>query len=145
MRPVRPSGAEETRASSPNRPTSVDGLLAEARAELDRLTPSDARTAAERGAALIDIRTPDQRGRDGTIPGATVIPRNVLEWRLDPASPHREPAFTERGRRIILICHEGYQSSLAAAAVKAFGVDATDVKGGFAAWRAEGLPVERGP
>jgi rhodanese-related sulfurtransferase len=82
-----------------------------------------------------------QRARDGALPGATVIARNVLEWRLDPASPHRDSACARRDVRLILICDEGYQSSLAAATLKRFGLDVTDVIGGFRAWRMVGLPV----
>ena len=88
------------------------------------------------GARLVDIRSDGQRAADGLIPGAQAVPRNMLEWRLDPVCPHRDPELSEPGTRIILLCHEGYQSSLAAATVRSFGVDATDVIGGFCAWRA---------
>jgi rhodanese-related sulfurtransferase len=123
--------------------TNVERLLADARARIERLTPADARAAMAAGALLVDIRSDGQRAADGLIPGARFIPRNVLEWRLDPECPHRDPELARRDARIVLICHEGYQSSLAAATVCSFGVDATDVAGGFQAWRAEGLPVER--
>ena len=130
----------------PGRPTSVGQLLAEARAELDRLEPAAAYAAMGEGALLVDIRSDGQRAADGEVPGAHVVPRNVLEWRLDPACPHRDPALGRRDARIVLLCDEGYQSSLAAATVRAFGVaDATDVIGGFRAWRAAGLPVARRP
>lgn len=122
---------------------SVEVLLEQARAGLERLSPSEARAAALRGAALVDIRSDEQRSRGGLIPEAIHVPRNVLEWRCDPASPHRDPALARRDRRILLLCEEGYQSSLAAATLQRFGVDATDVVGGFQAWRAAGLPVER--
>jgi len=89
------------------------------------------------------IRSEQQRNRDGVIPDAVVIQRNVLEWRLDPACPDRNPELAQRGRRLILICNEGYQSSLAAATLKRFGLDATDVIGGAQAWRGAGLPLER--
>jgi rhodanese-related sulfurtransferase len=112
----------------------VDELLAEARSELDRVTPAEARDEAAAGALLIDIRSESQRACDGEIPGAAYVPRNVLEWRLDPDSPHRDPALARRDRRLILICHEGYQSSLAAATLRRFGLDATDVIGGAVAW-----------
>ena len=92
---------------------------------------------------LIDIRSDSQRASDGLIPGARSVPRNVLEWRLDPACPNRDPELGRREARIMLLCDEGYQSSLAAATVRSFGVSAaTDVIGGFRAWRAAGLPVE---
>jgi rhodanese-related sulfurtransferase len=123
--------------------TTVDGLLASARDQLDRLSPESALSAARDGAVLVDIRSEAQLRRDGLIPGAAVIPRNVLEWRLDPACPDRDPEVAQRGRRVILICDEGYQSSLAAATLKQFGLDATDVIGGAQAWRAAGLPLER--
>jgi len=121
----------------------VEALLAGARARLERVTPEAARDQAANGAALIDIRSDGQRARDGELPGAFVIQRNVLEWRLDPDCPDREPALAQRGRRVILICNEGYQSSLAAATLRRFGLDATDVIGGAQAWRASGLPLER--
>jgi rhodanese-related sulfurtransferase len=94
------------------------------------------------GALLIDIRSEVQRQRDGVIPGSRFVARNVLEWRCDPASPWRDEAVTNSGARIILICNEGYQSSLAAATLQQLGlIDATDVIGGFQAWKAAGLPV----
>ena len=120
----------------------VDGLLASARDQLARVSPAEAFEEAKAGAVIVDIRTDAQRADDGLIPNAAVVPRNVLEWRLDPASEHRDPALARRDLRVILICHEGYQSSLAAATVRRFGVDATDVIGGAQAWRAAGLPME---
>jgi rhodanese-related sulfurtransferase len=122
---------------------SIDELLGEARAKLNRVDPHEARTAADSGEALIvDIRADSQRERDGLVPGAVFIPRNVLEWRADPASEWRDERLTA-GRRLILMCNEGYQSSLAAATLQELGsVDATDLAGGFQAWRAAGLPVE---
>jgi rhodanese-related sulfurtransferase len=82
------------------------------------------------------------RAVEGVVPGAVHVPRNVLEWRLDPSCPHRDPVIARRDVRVILICDEGFQSSLAAAVVRRFGVDATDVAGGFQAWRDDGLPVD---
>jgi rhodanese-related sulfurtransferase len=119
----------------------VEQLLAEARATLVRLTPAETRSALEADAVVIDIRPIEQRSRDGEIPGAHVIPRNVLEWRLDPAGEYRDPAVANGGRRVIVFCDAGYQSSLAAATLRRLGVDATDMVGGFQAWRDEGLPV----
>jgi rhodanese-related sulfurtransferase len=119
----------------------IGQVLGEARLQLRRLSPAEADAATQAGALLIDIRSESQRARDGTVPGARFIARNVLEWRLDPTSPDREPACARRDLRLILICNEGYQSSLAAATLKRFGLDATDVIGGFQAWRAAGLPV----
>jgi rhodanese-related sulfurtransferase len=126
---------------SGDHPTTVDALLRSARAALDRLTPAAAFEAGKRGAILIDIRSGSQRARDGEIPGAVAVPRNVLEWRLDPSWPDRNPELAQRGRRVVLICNEGYQSSLAAATLRRFGLDATDVIGGVRAWRAAGLSV----
>jgi rhodanese-related sulfurtransferase len=124
-------------------PRTVDELLAQARARLDRVEPEEAHAAADAGHALIvDIRADSQRERDGVVPGAVFIPRNVLEWRADPASPWRDERLTA-GRRLIVMCNEGYQSSLAAATLQELGLeDATDLAGGFQAWRAAGLPVE---
>jgi rhodanese-related sulfurtransferase len=96
------------------------------------------------GATLIDIRSDSQIARDGTVAGALVIPRNVLEWRLDPASGHRHPRAPQLGDLVILMCDEGYQSSLAAWTLQQLGfARATDVEGGFRAWLAAALPVER--
>jgi rhodanese-related sulfurtransferase len=127
------------RAAGP--PTSVEQLLADARARLRRLTPAQAWAAMQDGAVLVDIRSDRQRAADGVIPGAWFVPRNVLEWRLDPACPHRDPALARTKGRVMLLCDEGYQSSLAAANAVSFGVPATDVIGGFRAWRAAGLPI----
>jgi rhodanese-related sulfurtransferase len=120
----------------------VDELLAQARAILPhRPSPAEALRAQADGAVLVDIRGDYQR-RDGLIPGALVVPRNSLEWRCDPASEWRHPAFTRHDLRLILVCHEGYQSSLAAATLQQLGlVYATDLDGGFTAWTAAGLPV----
>jgi rhodanese-related sulfurtransferase len=120
----------------------VEALLAAARQELVRVTPLEALAAHRSGAVLLDIRSELQRSRDGEIPGAIRHPRNVLEWRLDPECEHRDPRIARRDVRVILVCDEGFQSSLAAATARSFGVDATDVTGGFRAWRAAGLPIE---
>jgi rhodanese-related sulfurtransferase len=130
-------------ATEPSDPVTVEALLDEARSGLSRLSPEAARDAVARGATLIDIRSESQQERDGQIPTARSIPRNVLEWRLDPASPHRDASIARRDREVILLCDEGYQSSLAAATLCRFGLQATDVIGGFQAWRAADLPVRR--
>ena len=121
----------------------VDELLSAARSRLQRLDPAAALHAVAAGAVMIDIRSERQRERDGVIPGAIFVPRNVLEWRLDPASGHADPALGgDLDRHVILLCDEGYQSSLAAATLQQLGFHrATDVVGGFQAWRAAGLPV----
>lgn len=120
----------------------IDELLAAARAEIERLTPAETLAAMREGAALVDVRPSEQRRRDGLVPGAWVVDRNVLEWRLDPASEHRTPALARRDQRLILICDEGYQSSLAAATLRRFGLAVADVIGGVQLWRAEGLPLD---
>src|SRR3954447_22511156 len=122
----------------------VEDLLERARGRLQRLEPMEADAALRTGALLIDIRSDGQRARDGVVPGALFVPRNVLEWRCDPASPHRDRRIDGHARWLILMCDEGYQSSLAAATLHELGLTRTaDLIGGFQAWRAAGLPVER--
>ncbi len=121
----------------------VTAVLEAARSGLERLLPAEAQARMRNGAALIDIRGTDQRESDGAIPGAIKLSRNVLEWRCDPSSSHRDPAVARRDRQLVLICDEGYQSSLAAATLRSFGLDATDVIGGFQAWRESGMPIEQ--
>jgi rhodanese-related sulfurtransferase len=124
-------------------PLTADELLAEARRGLDRLEPGEAASAVAAGAVLLDVRSELQRGRDGIVPGSVFFPRNVLEWRCDPESPYRDDRVGDRGRLLIVMCDEGYQSSLAAANLKRLGFErATDLAGGFQAWRAAGLPVD---
>jgi rhodanese-related sulfurtransferase len=126
--------------------STIDDLLEEARAQLDRLSPAQARAAVADGALIVDIRSESQRADDGVVPGSLFIPRNVLEWRCDPRSRWRDADASDPGRQVIVMCNEGYQSSLAAATLKRLGrPDATDLIGGFQAWRAAGLPVERDP
>ncbi|WP_329256930.1 rhodanese-like domain-containing protein [Actinoallomurus sp. NBC_01490] len=123
----------------------IDRLLAEARAGLTRLKPHDAAQAVRSGALLVDTRPEYQRRADGDIPGAIVVERNHLEWRLDPRSDARIPEAAHERIRWIVICDEGYSSSLAAASLRAMGLlHATDVVGGFQEWRAAGLPVTPG-
>lgn len=133
----------DTSTGTTSAPITVDRLLADARAALRRLTPRQAHGEVARGLRLIDIRSDSQRASDGVIPGSVHVPRNVLEWRLDPACAHRDPDLAHPEARIALICDQGYQSSLAAAVIARFGLaEATDVIGGFRAWRAVGLPVQ---
>jgi rhodanese-related sulfurtransferase len=122
--------------------TTVEELLAEAAAEIDRLSPAEAHRAAAEGDLLIDIRPREQRERDGLVPGAAIVERNVLEWRLDPQGEHRNSHLARRDRRIVLICNEGYQSVLAAATLRRFGLDSCDVIDGVQGWMAAGLPLE---
>ena len=125
-------------------PKTVDDLLAEARSTLARVTAQQARDELADGALLIDLRTSEQRVEHGEIAGAIPIGLNVLEWRLDPASEWRNPAATDHDIRVIVFCQEGFSSSLAAARLQSLGLHrATDVIGGFEAWRDAGLPVDR--
>jgi rhodanese-related sulfurtransferase len=120
----------------------IDDLLAEARERLERVDPAQAQAAVEGGAVLVDIRAESQRARDGVVPGSVFIARNVLEWRCDPASDARDRRVCDQGRQLIVMCDEGYQSSLAAANLRRLGFErATDLVGGFQAWLAAGLPV----
>jgi rhodanese-related sulfurtransferase len=125
--------------------TTINDLLDAARERLDRLRPADALDAVQRGAVLVDIRSETQREADGLMPGARFCPRNVLEWRVDPASGHADPSLGgDVDAWLVLVCNEGYQSSLAAATLQDLGfARATDLDGGFQAWRAAGLPVDR--
>jgi rhodanese-related sulfurtransferase len=123
---------------------SVDDLLADARRRLQRLNVEQAVRAVADGARLVDIRPAWQRAAEGEIEGALIVERNHLEWRLHPGSSARLPAAVA-GQRWIVICSEGYTSSLAAAALVSLGVTATDLIGGIHAWRASGRPVVPGP
>ena len=125
-------------------PVTVDDLLASARARIRRLDPHETAAACRRGAVLIDIRPTVQRRWEGEVPGAVVIERNVLEWRLDPASAHRLAQIADTGREIVVMCSEGYASSLVAATLVDLGYDtAGDLDGGFQAWAGAGLPVRQ--
>ena len=118
-------------------------MLAEARRALPhRPTAEELPSLLADGALVVDIRPREQRTRDGELPGAVVIDRNVLEWRLDPTSPHRIPESTGPDRVIVLVCNEGYASSLAAAGLQQLGLHAaTDLDGGFQAVLAAGLVI----
>jgi rhodanese-related sulfurtransferase len=120
----------------------VDEMLAAARSRLTRLTPREAYGEMALGAILADIRPAAQRAASGEVPGSWIVERNHLEWRFDPASDARLPWVSGYDHRVIVICVEGYTSSLAAAALQDMGLRrATDVDGGFAAWAEAGLPV----
>jgi rhodanese-related sulfurtransferase len=122
----------------------IDDLIVEARAGLNRLTPLAAAAAVESGALLVDIRPHAQRVLEGEVPGALVIERNVLEWRFDPAATSSLPVASY-DLHVVVLCSEGWTSSLAAASLQTIGVRrATDVVGGFAAWRAAGLATTVG-
>lgn len=122
----------------------IDQMLANARARLRRLAPHQAAAAVADGALLIDIRPDWQRSSEGSIPGAMLIERNHLEWRLDPTSEDRIPDAVDHDVAVVIFCSEGYTSSLAAASLQDLGLHrATDLAGGFQAWRAAGLPTNR--
>ncbi|MEU6550885.1 rhodanese-like domain-containing protein [Streptomyces sp. NPDC046915] len=129
--------------SRTGQPPGIDELLERVRADYRRIEAREAYEAAQAGdALLVDIRYAALRDRDGLIPGALVIERNELEWRLDPRGSHRVPEATGHDRHIVVICNEGYASSLAAASLHQLGLHrATDLVGGFQAWKAAGLPV----
>jgi rhodanese-related sulfurtransferase len=125
----------------------VEELLVEARRRIARYSPAEAYAALEAGALLVDTRSSDERAQHGIVPGSLHVPRTVLEWRLDPDSPWRNPHADGRtDREVILLCAHGYSSSLAAATLVDLGFErAGDVAGGFVAWRAAGLPVAPAP
>ena len=128
-------------AIAPAGARTIDELLADARDGLDRLTPGQARAEIAVGALLVDIRPAAQRAAEGEVPGALIVERNVLEWRFDPASAARLPQ-ARYGLRVIIMCSEGYTSSLAAASLLDLGLHrATDVVGGYHALKAEGVLV----
>jgi rhodanese-related sulfurtransferase len=123
----------------------IDQVLAEARGRLARIGPQQADAEIRTGALLVDIRPQAQRAAEGEVPGALLVERNVLEWRFDPTSDSRLPQARDHRIRVIIMCSEGYTSSLAAAALQDLGlVNATDLAGGFQAWAKAGLPVTGG-
>lgn len=135
------TGTLDAMTTRPPGARTVDEVLAEARTVLKRLDPHEAHAAASDGALLVDIRPAAQRAAEGEIPGALIVERNVLEWRFDPASDARLPVASY-DLQVIVVCSEGYTSSLAAAALQELGVHrSTDLAGGFRAWEAAGLPV----
>lgn len=118
-------------------PSAIGRWLEECRRPLVRVDPADLAREVAQGALVVDTRPVAQRDRDGELPGAVVIDRNVLEWRLDPSSPDRLPGMDDPERRIVVVCNEGYSSSLAAHALLGLGLrNATDLVGGYQAWRA---------
>jgi len=122
------------------RPAAIATLLETARKGIDRVRAADLASEIAGGALVVDIRPIEQRHRDGELPGAIVIDRNVLEWRLDPTSPDHIPEVTDAGRRIVIVCDQGYSSSLAAATLRQLGLDrAGDLIGGFQAWKRLGV------
>lgn len=121
----------------------IGELLEAARAGIVRLEPAEALRAAANGAVLIDTRCAEVRRQTGIIPGSLHVPLSVLYWRLDPTSGHDDPRISDPEREVVLVCADGYSSSLAAATLRDLGFSrATDLAGGFAAWVAASLPVE---
>ena len=123
---------------------SIDDRLEAARARLDRLDPIAAQEAAASGALFVDTRCAEARQSNGVIPGSVHVPLSVLYWRLDRTSGHADESLADRDRQFILVCADGYSSSLAAATLRDLGFSrATDLAGGFNGWAAAGMPVER--
>ena len=130
--------------SRPPGSRSIDQMLAQARSRLRRLTPTQAHEARVAGALLVDIRPDWQRAAEGEVPGALLVERNHLEWRFDPECDARLPQATGYDVQVIVLCSEGYTSSLAADSLHSLGLHrAADVIGGFHAWSAQSLPVQR--
>jgi len=124
------------------RARTIDELLERVRARIDRVEPAEAARRLVAGALLVDTRPVEQRDRDGEVPGAVVVDRNVLEWRRDPASPYRIPEVTGYDLDVVVLCNQGYSSSLVADTLRSLGLHrAVDVIGGFEAWAAAGLPI----
>ena len=120
----------------------IDDLVDAARARLRRVTPAEARDALAGGGVILDTRTYEQRHEHGVIPGAIVMSRNIVEWRVDPTSGWEDPEVVTRTGPVIVMCDEGFASSLAAATLVDLGIDdAGDMIGGYQAWKAAGLPV----
>ena len=126
--------------------SSVAELLAEARSGIRRYGPAEALARAANGSVLVDLRSHDEREQDGVIPGSVHVPRSVLEWRVDENSGFSNPNVAQRELELVLVCNEGYSSSFAAAALRELGFSrASDLAGGFQAWRAAGLPTMPAP
>lgn len=142
-RPV--TGGEVARQRRLRTEVAADRLVVDARSRISRLTPNEAAVAVDAGALLVDIRPTEFRRRDGEVPGSVAVPRHVLEWRLDPTSPERLPEIADPATPVVLLCTEGYSSSLAAdVCVTHLGMThVADVIGGIFAWRAAGLPWSR--
>ena len=121
----------------------IDGLLAAARSRIDRVKPADLLAAAAAGALIIDTRCHEDRAAQGVIPGSIPVALSVLYWRLDPSSGYDDESLSDKRRRVIIVCADGYSSSLAAATLRDLGFDrVADLDGGFNAWLAGGYPVE---
>lgn len=131
-------------SGEPGQPTlgAVDAVLAAVRDRIRRVGPEDAADIGRQGGLLVDIRPSEQRAREGEIPGSLIIERNVLEWRLDPSGPYRHPEAGPPDRAVVVFCQDGYASSFAVESLMRLGLErVSDLSGGFAGWRAVGLPV----
>jgi rhodanese-related sulfurtransferase len=127
-------------------PSAIDRRVAELKVQVRSIPPADAEAMRIAGALFVDTRRREQRDEFGTIPGALVIDRNVLEWRLDPTSDHRDPTAAQHTGPIVVYCQQGYSSILAVAELDSLGVPQVhDLAGGFEAWAAAGLPIETNP
>ena len=143
---MRRPAARQNGAVRPLEITSLDRILDEARRGVRRYTPHETQAAHGRGALVVDTRTETQRAETGELPGAIVIDRTVLEWRLDPAGDARIEEATGYDVEIVVVCRQGFSSSLAAESLRRMGLHrATDLAGGVEAWLAAGLPLHRGP
>lgn len=121
----------------------AEDLLAEARSKIERLTPVQALEATRQGAIIVDIRCEGDREAEGRIPGSVHVPRTVMEWRADPTSDHRDVRIADFGARLIVMCNDGYSSSLAAATLRDMGfASAADMVSGYRGWVTAGLPIE---
>ena len=121
---------------APATPSAIERMLSEARDGLDRVPPDQLAAEMAAGALVIDIRPESERNDEGPLPGSVVLERNILEWRLDPTSPDRIPEASDRAARVIVVCNDGYASSLAARSLRELGLArATDLEGGYRAWR----------
>lgn len=130
----------------PDVPRGIEESLASARCGVRRLSAEQTAQAAARGALIVDTRTETHRREQGELPGALVIDRTVLEWRLDPASPNRIPEATSYDLEVVVVCRQGYSSSLAVASLRSLGLHrTTDLAGGVEAWLAAGFPLHTGP
>jgi rhodanese-related sulfurtransferase len=132
-----------TEVPMPEQRTTIDDVLAAARARFRPLTPSEVGTAQAEGTIVVDTRCEADRERVGAIPGSIPIQRTVLEWRADPDSPWKDPRIADLEARLILVCNDGFSSSLAAASLLDLGFEnVTDLEGGANAWAAAGLPLD---
>jgi rhodanese-related sulfurtransferase len=126
--------------------TTIDELLARARERIRRLTPEEAAAAQAEGAVIVDTRDSADRAAEGVIPGSVLVTRNTLEWRADPESELPDPRLADLDRQLIVMCNDGFSSSLAAATLQELGFSgACDLDGGYRAWQAAGLPTEAAP